>query len=48
MISFIREDIGNEAMMVNGNLPNFNPGKQQGKAVSVRYTLPVIFALRKQ
>lgn len=37
-----------EAMRVVGNLPNFNPGKQQGKAVSVRYTLPVIFALRRQ
>lgn len=35
-----------EAVRVVNNLPNFNPGKQRGKAVSVIYTLPVNFSLR--
>lgn len=35
-----------EAMRVVNLLPDFKPGKQRGKPVSVRYNLPVNFTLR--
>lgn len=35
-----------EAVRVVNMLPNFNPGKQRGKAVSVLYNLPVSFLLK--
>ena len=40
------EQLDNEAVRVVKNLPKFNPGKQRGKAVPVRYNLPVNFSLR--
>ena len=35
-----------EAMRVVGGMPKWNPGKQAGKAVRVRFTLPVTFRLK--
>jgi protein TonB len=35
-----------EAVRVVKNMPNWNPGKQRGKAVKVSYMLPVQFTLR--
>lgn len=35
-----------EAMRVIKNLPRFAPGKQNGRAVSVSYTVPVTFAIK--
>lgn len=35
-----------EALRVINSMPNWNPGKQRGKPVSVRYTVPVNFILR--
>ena len=34
-----------EALRVISLMPNWNPGKQQGKAVRVKYTIPVNFAV---
>lgn len=36
---------GKEAMRVVTNLPNFKPGKQQGRAVKVQYVLPFVWKL---
>ncbi|MDE5423302.1 M56 family metallopeptidase [Ancylomarina sp. DW003] len=35
-----------EALRVVSSLPNWKPGKQDGKAVSVSYTVPINFALK--
>ena len=37
--------LDNEALRVVKNMPKWNPGKQNGKAVRVQYTLPVNFKL---
>lgn len=34
-----------EALRVVGTMPKWQPGKQHGKVVRVRYTLPVTFRL---
>jgi TonB family protein len=34
-----------EALRLISILPNFEPGRQQGKAVKVYYTMPIVFAL---
>lgn len=36
-----------EAMRVIGNMPAWSPGKQNGKPVAVRYTLPIRFSLQR-
>jgi protein TonB len=38
--------LDNEAMRVIKSMPKRNPGKQRGKAVRVRYTVPVLFRLQ--
>ncbi len=35
-----------EALRVVGQMPKWKPGKQRGKAVRVKYTLPVMFRLQ--
>ena len=35
-----------EALRVVRNMPDWNPGKQRGKPVSVQFRLPVNFTLR--
>ena len=42
----ISEEIDAEAVRVVKTLPKFEPGRQDGEAVSVWYTLPIIFKLR--
>jgi protein TonB len=42
----VRDDIDNEALRVVRMMPKWMPGKQNGKAVNVRFTLPVIFRLQ--
>jgi len=39
------KSLDNEALRVCRSLPNFTPGRQNGQAVSVWYTLPVTFKL---
>jgi protein TonB len=36
-----------EAMRVMKKMPKWNPGKENGKAVSVYYNLPVVFKLQE-
>ena len=38
--------LDNEAMRVIGCMPRWKPGKQRGKPVHVKYTVPVNFRLQ--
>ena len=38
--------LDNEAMRVIGRMPKWKPGKQRGKPVRVKYTVPVNFRLQ--
>ncbi|WP_455585313.1 TonB family protein [Bacteroides sp.] len=40
-------ELDKEALRLVGNMPNWTPGEQKGKAVSVKYTLPISFILDK-
>lgn len=42
----VDSSIDNEAVRVIESMPNWIPGKQRGNAVSVRWTLPVVFRLQ--
>ncbi|BDS10430.1 energy transducer TonB [Aureispira anguillae] len=44
-ISGICESIEKECLKIVNNLPPWNPGKQKGKAVRVKYNLPIRFKL---
>ena len=44
----VDKDLDKEAVRVVKSLPKFTPGRQNGKAVSVWYTLPVTFSLPKE
>ena len=44
----IDEACDKEALRVVGKMPNWKPGRQNGRAVSVRYTIPIRFALQQQ
>ena len=41
----VNPDLDAEALRVVNAMPNWNPGKQNGKAVRVKYTVPVTFKL---
>ena len=41
----IRYDLDNECLRVIEKMPDWNPGKQMGKLVKVKYTIPFIFRL---
>lgn len=36
-----------EALRVVGSMPKWKPGKQNGKPVAVRYTLPIRFSMKR-
>lgn len=38
--------LDHEALRLVGSMPKWNPGRQNGKAVNVRYTLPIVFRLQ--
>ena len=40
------ENLDNEAIRVVKTMPKWSPGKQDGKPVRVRYTIPVVFRLQ--
>ena len=42
----VSPDLDAEAMRVVSLMPKWNPGKQRGKAVSVKYTMPIMFRLQ--
>lgn len=44
----VSEGLNNEAVRVIKKLPNFKPGKQQGKPVRVSYVLPLVFKLSEE
>ena len=44
----VSPEIDAEALRVLDVMPKWNPGKQRGKAVAVKYTLPMMFRLQKQ
>ena len=46
VVRSVREDLDQEAVRVVKSLPRFSPGRQFGKCVNVRYTLPVTFKLK--
>ena len=46
VVRSLEKDLDKEAIRVIKSLPNFTPGRQDGKAVSVWYTLPVSFKLK--
>ena len=46
VVRSLEKDLDKEAIRVIKSLPNFTPGRQDGKAVSVWYTLPVPFKLK--
>ena len=48
VIRSIRADLDSEAIRLVKSLPKFNPGRQNGKAVSVWYTLPITFTLPQE
>ena len=41
----VNDDLDAEAIRVIGSMPKWNPGKQDGKAVRVKYALPITFRL---
>ena len=46
VVRSVNEEIDAEAVRVIKSLPKFEPGRQDGEAVSVWYTLPVSFKLQ--
>ena len=45
VVKGVREDMDKEALRVVSGLPKWNPGLQKGRAVSVRFVLPINFKL---
>ncbi len=45
IIRGVHELIDNEAVEVVRNMPNWKPGKQRGRKVSVWFTIPIVFQL---
>ena len=41
----VNPDLDKEAIRVVSNMPNWKPGMQKGKPVSVKYTVPIAFSL---
>ena len=46
IVRSVDKDLDKEAARVCASLPKFTPGRQNGQAVSVWYTLPVTFKLQ--
>ena len=47
VIRSVSPSLDAEAMRVVGSMPKWKPGRQKGKAVAVKYTLPITFRLQK-
>ena len=43
----VSPELDAEALRVVGMMPKWNPGKQRGKAVAVKYTMPIMFSIHK-
>ncbi len=46
IIRGVETSLDNEALRVARSMPNWKPGKQVGKAVKVRYYVPILFELQ--
>ena len=46
VVRSVNEELDAEAIRVVNSMPNFIPGRQDGKAVSVFFTLPINFKLQ--
>ena len=47
VVRSVSPELDAEALRVVGLMPKWNPGKQRGKAVAVKYTMPIMFSLHK-
>ena len=47
VVRSISPELDAEAVRVIGLMPKWNPGKQRGKAVAVKYTMPIMFRLQE-
>ena len=47
VVRSVSPELDAEALRVVGLMPKWNPGKQRGKAVAVKYTMPITFHLEK-
>ena len=47
VVRSISPELDAEAVRVMGLMPKWNPGKQRGKAVAVKYTMPIQFRLQE-
>ncbi len=45
LIRGVHELIDNEAIKVVKNMPNWKPGKQRGRNISIWFTMPIVFQL---
>ena len=45
VVKKVNDDLDAEAIRVVGSMPRWKPGKQNGKVVRVRYTMPISFRL---
>lgn len=43
VVRAVHPDLDKEALRIVGKMPKWNPGKQRGKAVAVKYTVPIAF-----
>ena len=48
VVRSVSPELDAEAVRVINSMPKWTPGKQRGKAVAVKYTMPVMFRLQKQ
>ncbi len=46
VVEKVNDDLDGEAIRVVGSMPKWKPGRQNGKPVRVKYTLPVTFRLK--
>ncbi len=46
VVRSVDKELDKEAVRLCKSLPDFTPGRQNGQAVSVWYTLPVIFKMK--
>ena len=47
VVRSVSPELDAEALRVMGLMPKWNPGKQRGKAVAVKYTMPIQFRLQE-
>lgn len=47
VVRSVSPELDAEAVRVIGLMPKWNPGKQRGKAVAVKYTMPIMFRLQE-